>query len=543
MLDGSLVENLQASRFFRFCLVGLVSNACLLLLFALLVRLGAVPVAASVLVYAIGVAGTYAAQRSWSFRSSVAHLTAGPRFVAAHAIGACTQAILVHLGTARLHVNPTIMQMLAMIVVALLVYTLLLRFTFNDGRQLTSTDSTSGRLGAGDTSSVKSYAVYSRLLRQKLARYLATRDVLWVVGAFAASRILLIAIGLLALAVFGTGTPDISAASIVDLARRWDSNWYVSLIEEGYNAREKHNQPGATNYAFFPVYPALVWLTMKLTGLSPAPSGVLLSNAMFLLALFVVHKYVATLGFGRDVARSTVMLICIAPQSIVFSAIYAESAFLLFGTLAMLHMRRERPLASGLSAACLSGVRPNGGLFVVFAITHIWRRHGFEAFVYPWRKPEIFLPLALAPLGVVAYWWFCFISVGDAFAQPTTILHGWGWSSDWPWTNLATFLTRGGVEAVFWATTSLGLCVCSLALLKFRLYEEFALALASFLLFWSGSIPNSLLRYSMLVFPIYVGLARLAANRPFLLVLIVAVFATINCFTMIAWALNKVIAI
>src|SRR5262245_20375964 len=106
MLDGSLVENLQASRFVRFCIVGIASNACLLLLFALLVRFGAAPVGASVLVYTIGVAGTYAAQRSWSFRSSVAHLAAGPRFAAVHAIGACTQALIVHLGTTRLDLAP-----------------------------------------------------------------------------------------------------------------------------------------------------------------------------------------------------------------------------------------------------------------------------------------------------------------------------------------------------------------------------------------------------------------------------------------------------
>ena len=104
-------------------------------------------------------------------------------------------------------------------------------------------------------------------------------------------------------------------------------------------------------------------------------------------------------------------------------------------------------------------------------------------------SPGPMLTIVLAPLGLVAFWWYCFATTGDAFAQATSIAHGWGWAPDWPWSNLRRHL-RGNSTERFWAWGSLLYFGASLLLLRFRLYEEFAFCLACFLLFWTSVLPQ-----------------------------------------------------
>ena len=277
--------------------------------------------------------------------------------------------------------------------------------------------------------------------------------------------------------------------------------------------------------------------------MSVVHSGLLLSNAAFIFALIALYWYVQQLQFSIYVARATIIFLCFSPQSVVFSSLYAESFVLFFASIAMLMQRQEKFWLSGLSAAVLSGIRPNGVLFVIFAIARLMRTETLATLTRPWRKPEVFLPVALAPLGLIIYWWFCFVMTGDAFAQKTTAMHGWGWGAEFPWKALWQHITKPQIESRFWAITSIGMFICSLSLLKYRLYEEFAFSLGCFILFFSGIMPNSLLRYSVSVFPIYIGLARLVEGRPQLFALLLSIFCSLNSFTAVAWSLSKPIAI
>ena len=125
-----ILQDGRAWQFIRFSIVGLVSNLCLLLIFALLVQLGAEPVLSSVLVYALGVLGVYAVHRSWSFRSKRAHFKAGPRYLVAHAIGASTQALILFIGHRILKIDPVVVQAAAMVIVAIVLYLLFENFVF-----------------------------------------------------------------------------------------------------------------------------------------------------------------------------------------------------------------------------------------------------------------------------------------------------------------------------------------------------------------------------------------------------------------------------
>lgn len=331
-------------------------------------------------------------------------------------------------------------------------------------------------------------------------------------------------------------------SSLVSLFIRWDAAWYQRIAAYGYAAMPIDYEVWIKPHAFFPLYPMLIRGLAAVTGIGLPLAAVLLSNLFFLLALFVIYEYVRALGLESKVAVATGLLLCCAPHTFVFAAGYAESLFLLLLAGAMLCMHRRRYLLAGTLAALLSATRPNGVLFIVFAVAWTLRDVGWRAFLAPWRTPGPFLVIVMAPLGLVAYWWFCFLTTGDAFAQKSAVTHGWGWSPDWPWANLARHLGAAALNR-FWAVGALLYFAASLLLLPMRRYEEFAYCLASFLLVWSSVLSVSLIRYAVVLFPIFVAFAAVTVRRPLAFATLTAGLAALNAFLLVGYVLNWSIAV
>lgn len=363
------------------------------------------------------------------------------------------------------------------------------------------------------------------------------RVALTIVALYLFSRLLLIAVGYLARITLGDG----ATGPLEQLFCRWDCDWYILIVTDGYTTRSATGAPGMTSYAFFPLFPLLAD-ALTLFGLDPKQAVVAVANLCFLAALFYVQRYARLLGVSTTGSLIAVALLCFVPHGFVFSAGYTESLFLLLLAAAMYHLRREHYLAAGLAAAALSAVRANGVFFLVFALAVLLRNDGWRALVAPWRKPEAFVPIVFAPLGLFLFWVWCFYSTGDAFAQMSSIEQGWQWRSAAPWKNLANHL-RGETPARFWAIASLSIAAGSLLLLRRRWYEEFILVAAILCLLWSGQIANSLLRYCIVLFPVWIALARELEDRPIALACVVGGFALVNGWLMTAWTLGAFISI
>lgn len=358
---------------------------------------------------------------------------------------------------------------------------------------------------------------------------LASRGVIFLVAA--ASR-------------FGAAEDGrLASGNLTSLFVSWDSAWYLRIVAYGYDAPTLTDYlSGTAPHAFFPVFPLLIRSMMMLTGLDAATSGAWLATALFVAGLCLIYAYVLELGLPSETGIMTVLLLCCAPHSFVFAAAYPESTFVALLAAAMLALRKRRYALAGIAAALLSGTRPNGVLAVVFILAWALRHEGWDAVLRPWRAPGPMLAAALAPLGLVAYWWFCYLTTGDAFAQKTAVLHGWYWSMDWPWTNIARHLA-GTATDVFWAAGSLLYFAASLTLLRYRMWEEFAYCFASFLLAWSIVMAPSLIRYAVVLFPIHIGLARAVAGRPLLGAALASAFAMLNGFLVVAFVSGWRIAV
>jgi hypothetical protein len=205
---------------------------------------------------------------------------------------------------------------------------------------------------------------------------------------------------------------------------RWDSWWYLSIAHHGYD----HN---LMRTAFFPLYPMVI-AGLGLIVRSDLVAGVLVSLVSFGIALVLLHR-LASLELGSSSrARLAVMLIAFCPIAFFFSAVYSESLFLALSLGAIYEARMGRWAAAGVLGALGAAARNSGVILVVpLALLFLYgpradRPPGLESWRGPtagWRRllPRYRLEpqlawIALVPVGLLAYFAYLALSLGDGLA-------------------------------------------------------------------------------------------------------------------------------
>ena len=212
-----------------------------------------------------------------------------------------------------------------------------------------------------------------------------SRHVLLPIGAiFLLSRAVLLLVGVLTSAQIAPAEP--ASHTLLSYLCRFDCSWYLSVAQHGYSTVESSAQAGATNLGFYPVYPLLVRLVSGLFNSTPLHAAIAVSNVCFYVALIYVYRYARLLGSDHHAALLGTALLCVLPQSIVFSAAYSESTFLLLLAVAMFYLRREKYLIAGVAAALLSATRANGIFFIVFAVAWLVRSVGVRGLFTPCER-------------------------------------------------------------------------------------------------------------------------------------------------------------
>jgi hypothetical protein len=167
---------------------------------------------------------------------------------------------------------------------------------------------------------------------------------------------------------------------------RFDSGYYLGIATTGYE------RLSSGRIAFFPVYPELIRVLAVLTR-SPVLAGVLISLVSFGVALTLLHR-LCVLEFGRAAADATTLLLCFAPLSFFFSAVYTESLFLALTVGAVYAARTDRWRVACALAVAATLTRPTGFL-IVGPLLVLWHRSGRPRRDLGW--------LGLAPLALVAW--------------------------------------------------------------------------------------------------------------------------------------------
>jgi hypothetical protein len=360
--------------------------------------------------------------------------------------------------------------------------------------------------------------------------------------------------GLIGLAIFGLNTHAVNVldpsrtsapfrSSTADFllapAARWDSVWYLQIAHAGYFSQQ--------STGMFPLYPLLIHIG-SLVFRSELLVGLGISLVSMTLALCLLERLLR-LDFDESTVRTTVFLIAFFPVAFFLSSVYTESLYLLVSVGALYAARRERWVLAGACGGLTAATRSDGILLLVPLVLIYFYGPRTDPVAYAtssWWKPRYRARpsvawLALVPAGLTAYLTYLGIAHGQPFATYYAQKHYWYHEFAGPFgavaeaiigvpSDVRTLLAGTGPtvlpgDPISWNAHDL----IDLGFLVFPIvgavgawrrvpfaYFAYAIVLLAFdLSFPARQEPlQSISRYTLVIFPVFIGWALLLKQRP-----------------------------
>ncbi len=331
--------------------------------------------------------------------------------------------------------------------------------------------------------------------------------------------------------VSGSILPGMTAGSpwTYDVARRvtplarWDSGWYVNLAEAGYFWEPPSRVGQETNHAFFPLYPGLMRLVVRTTGIETSLAGNLVSAAALLAALLLFARWTER-HYGEARVLPAALVLLLFPTSFFFAAVYTE-ALLLALSLAAVEAFERRRRALGVLAGVLAGLTRVSGLVLAPYLALLAFRASRDAGAPPARA---FGEAALAAASPLAGFGLFCLYFWRRFSDPFLFVkaqHNWSGQTksilDGPsliWKGVVEDLQGGRILGDAHARTLEGLYLLVFLVLAAALFrqrrraEALYVVLTVAIVFTSGTFESAG-RYVLPAFPAFAALAGLA-RRP-----------------------------
>jgi hypothetical protein len=154
------------------------------------------------------------------------------------------------------------------------------------------------------------------------------------------------------------------ARLLFDPWQHWDGQWFLRIAALGY-----YRDDAST--AFLPAYPWLIRFVAPLFGGDTLISGCVVSWAAFAAALALLWDLLHE-ELGDEVALTSLVLLVTFPTAFFFHAVYTESLFLLFVVLALWAARRGRFVVAGCAALAASLTRWTGFVILPALLVEAW---------------------------------------------------------------------------------------------------------------------------------------------------------------------------
>jgi mannosyltransferase PIG-V len=317
-------------------------------------------------------------------------------------------------------------------------------------------------------------------------------------GGFIASRLIIVFAAVIAENLLPRN-PTLTSGDPGPILRSlssWDGWYYLGIASQGYHAAPVAGQ--YHDYAFLPLYPAIVallsWPWPQYAGLV----AVLVSNIAFAMALVLLYHLGRPFLGGRRAAMAGVLL-AIVPFGAAFAMAYAESLFLALSLGAFLAAERDRRALAGilLALACLTRLQ---GLVLILPLLILYLRRD------DWHPRVSLAWLGLGAAAGVAYFAYVAGLTGEVGAYGRAMI-AWGRTglggSDGG--SLAEGIAGGGAVSVILGILFVTL-LASVFLLVYARHSsvrlEYALIPVLYLAAVVGSgLIESIGRYAMLAFP------------------------------------------
>ena len=294
---------------------------------------------------------------------------------------------------------------------------------------------------------------------------------------------------------------------------RWDAPHYLDLARAGYVSEGLE----ARWIVFYPLYPWLVRAASFV--LRDEVAAAFLVSGVASVAAALLLQRLARLDESEEVARGSVFFMLVFPTAYFLHIGYTESLFLALALGSFVAARARCWWAAGLLGGLAALTRVNG-LLLLPALAFEARAEYVES--GRGRASVGWLWLALVPAGFGVYllinWW--------VFGDPRAFLNAqdefWYKSLTWPWVGVAeswrSIWVRAPSEAqmvgwqeFFFVLLGLGLTVWAWLTLR----TPYAVWMTCNWLLWTSTkFVLSVPRYTLVLFPAYILLARLRAARP-----------------------------
>ncbi len=294
---------------------------------------------------------------------------------------------------------------------------------------------------------------------------------------------------------------------------RWDAPHYLDIARMGYVPQGVESRW----IVFFPLYPWLVRASAVVLrdGLLAA---FFVSGLASVAAGLLLYRLARADEEPEEVARGAVFYLLVFPTAYFLHIGYNESLFLALVLGAFVAARGRCWWAAGLLGGLAAMTRLNGVVLVPALAFEAWAEYRNEGR----RVRREWLWLLLPGAGFAAYllinWWV----LGDPRAFLQIQGEHWFKSPTWPWVGIggAWDATWGktpsdalmiGWQEFFFILLGLGLTVWAWA----RLRTSYAVWMTCNWLLWTSTkFALSVPRYTLVLFPAFILLARLRAARP-----------------------------
>ena len=291
---------------------------------------------------------------------------------------------------------------------------------------------------------------------------------------------------------------------------RWDSPAYLKIAEHGYTATGGDR----VWLALFPLFP---WCVRAVAVLARdyLVSALIVSGVAAVVAALLLYR-LTRLDASRAVAMRTVWMLLIFPSAFFLHIGYTESLFLALTLASVYAARSDRWFISGLAGALAAMSRINGLILIpTLAVEAIQQFVGGRR----WQRRWLWSLMPIA--GLAVYLLLNHRVTGDPLAFMRFQREQWFTTFAWPWNGMRSAFAviefgnnnevavRGVEQSLF---IVLGLMCTVAAWLAMRASYATWMTL-NWLLLTSLSFVKCAPRYTLVMFPIYILLARVSGNR------------------------------
>ena len=307
--------------------------------------------------------------------------------------------------------------------------------------------------------------------------------------------------------VFGRSVPADPLSSFI----RYDSFHYRTIATDGYTA------PDA---AFFPLYPLLVKGVSYVTGSSISIS-LFITSFVFLIASAIVIsywlRYELKLRNSRLSPWAVITLIILFPTSFYLALGYSEGLFIFLTTASLFAYRKGHYWLAALTIAFATATRVQGGaLAIFFLLDYLFSRK--------WVDWEKLIPVVAAPIGLVAYMTYLWMTFGNPF-EFISAQQNWGRLNGDVLENLISSLR----PPYAWYIPVLGVMLWSVW--KYLGKTWFIYCLIFILIPISSGRLDSLNRYMIALPPLFLALSLYLEAKPLQL----RTFYIVTSVFLLAW--------